>query len=172
MKYSELEGIHKDHQVQLLASHRTIQKSDCMWESAEQMLLEHWQAQCHKHFPGEPVPVPKSLSVKNLFLISNIVIWFLFLLFRIFVRLLYINITLPGFEITVVLWGKRYFIISLHSNRKYKETLRSLHFMFQLDLSKMLNFLKLFFLEKDWISCFLQCQAVKLRKLKPLWLFL
>lgn len=36
---SELKGTHKDHQIQLLALHRTTQKSDHMSESGVQILL-------------------------------------------------------------------------------------------------------------------------------------
>ena len=53
-----MEGIHKGCQVQLLAPHRTTQKSDHKTESAVQMLLELWQVQCHDHCPEEPVSVP------------------------------------------------------------------------------------------------------------------
>ena len=55
----ELGGTHKDHQIQLLAPQRTVQKSDHVSESIVQMLLELWQVQCHDHSPEEPVPVPK-----------------------------------------------------------------------------------------------------------------
>lgn len=40
MQYSELEGIHKDHPVQLPAPHSTTQVSNPMSESTVQMLLE------------------------------------------------------------------------------------------------------------------------------------
>lgn len=39
--YPKLEGTHKDHRVQLLAPHRTTQKSNSMCESAVQILLEY-----------------------------------------------------------------------------------------------------------------------------------
>jgi len=55
-EYQKLEETHKDHLVELLASHRVTQKSDYMSESAGQMLLELWQLD---HFPGEAVPEPK-----------------------------------------------------------------------------------------------------------------
>ena len=40
IEYPELEGTHKDHQVQLLASQRTTQNSNTMSESTVLILLE------------------------------------------------------------------------------------------------------------------------------------
>ena len=40
--YSESEETHEDHQLQLLAPHRTTQKSNPVSESVVQMLLELW----------------------------------------------------------------------------------------------------------------------------------
>ena len=42
VEYFELEGTHKDHQVQLLALHRTTQKSNPMSESTVQILWQVW----------------------------------------------------------------------------------------------------------------------------------
>ena len=43
-EYPELEGSHKDHQVQHLAPCKTILNSNAMSESVVQMLLEFWQS--------------------------------------------------------------------------------------------------------------------------------
>lgn len=59
LEYLELEGTHKDNQVQLLALHRTTQKSNYMAECIVQMFLEYWQAQCGDYCLGEPVPMPE-----------------------------------------------------------------------------------------------------------------
>ena len=40
IEYPELEGIHRDYRVQLLAPHRTTQKSNHISESIVQTLLE------------------------------------------------------------------------------------------------------------------------------------
>ena len=58
IKYLELEGTQKGHQVQFLTPHRTTQNSNSMSESVFQTLLELQQAQCHDHCPGEPIPQP------------------------------------------------------------------------------------------------------------------
>ena len=42
-EYPKLEGTHKDHQVQLLAPHKTTQKSGHKSGSLVQTLLELWQ---------------------------------------------------------------------------------------------------------------------------------
>lgn len=67
-----LEGTHKDHGIQPLAVHRNTHKLDPMSVSVVQMVLKVWQAQCPDHCPGEPVPVPDHLPMKDLFTISNL----------------------------------------------------------------------------------------------------
>jgi len=48
--YTELEGIHSNHKVQLLIPCRTTQKSNHIFESIVQILLELWQAWCCDHY--------------------------------------------------------------------------------------------------------------------------
>lgn len=57
IEYPKSEWTHKDHWLQVLAPHRTIQNSNQMSESVVQTLLELQQVQRHDHFPGETVPV-------------------------------------------------------------------------------------------------------------------
>jgi len=61
-EYPQLEGNHKDHWVQLLATRRSTQNSNCMSEGGPNT---SWtQAAC---CPGEPVSVANHSVVKNLF---------------------------------------------------------------------------------------------------------
>uniref|UniRef100_A0A493TGN0 Glutamate receptor interacting protein 1 n=1 Tax=Anas platyrhynchos platyrhynchos TaxID=8840 RepID=A0A493TGN0_ANAPP len=53
--YPELEGTHKDHQVQLLAPHRSTKNSDHMTKCTVQTLLKLQQAWYRDYVPGEPV---------------------------------------------------------------------------------------------------------------------
>ena len=62
VEYPELKETYKDHQVQLLAPHRTTQKSKQRSESIVQMLLKLRQAQCCDHCSGEPVPMSDNTS--------------------------------------------------------------------------------------------------------------
>ena len=57
IEYPELEGTLKDHQVQLLTPHRSIQVQGDETKCTVQSLLKFSQARCSDHFPGEPVPV-------------------------------------------------------------------------------------------------------------------
>lgn len=58
IKYSKWEGNHENHQVQLLALHRSAQKSHDTADSIVQPLPELWQARCHDCFPWEAVLMP------------------------------------------------------------------------------------------------------------------
>lgn len=64
--HPELEGTCKDQWVQLLAPHRTVQKSVHMSESVIQSLPELWPVGCHDHCPGQPAQCLTVLLVKNL----------------------------------------------------------------------------------------------------------
>ena len=45
IEHREVEGTHKDHQVQHLALHRTTQKSNCVSERDVQTFLELWSCE-------------------------------------------------------------------------------------------------------------------------------
>ena len=61
IEYPKLEGPHKDHKVQPLATQQGYPKSDHTSENFVQTLLELYQAQCHDHFPREALPQPNHL---------------------------------------------------------------------------------------------------------------
>ena len=71
IEYPELGGTHKDHQVQLLAPHRTTQKSDHMSESIVWMVFELRQLCAMTTALGSPFPAHHP-QVKNLFLTPNL----------------------------------------------------------------------------------------------------
>lgn len=52
IKYPELEGAHRDYQIQLLALNRTSQQSHPVFEGTVQMLLELQQVWGHDHSLG------------------------------------------------------------------------------------------------------------------------
>lgn len=72
IKYSKLQGTHKDHRVECWTPHRTTQKSHHVYESAVQMLLELQQSQCCDHCLGEPVQCLNAPTVTILFLTPNL----------------------------------------------------------------------------------------------------
>lgn len=68
-KIVQVKEIHKNLRVQLLAPHRTTQKTGHVSENIVQMFLELCKAWYCDYFPVEPVPVPNQhLLVKNIFL--------------------------------------------------------------------------------------------------------
>lgn len=72
IEYLKLESTHKDHEVQLHASHRTNPKSDHTTESIVQMLFEFKQLSAMTTALGSLYQCPNTLPVKSLFLISHL----------------------------------------------------------------------------------------------------